>query len=95
MIDLASEEVLTLTAATRLPELRRNGRSPHLTTMVRWSFHGCRGIRLETARQGGRRVTSREAVARFLNQLNGTAVVTSDPSAGHLRAEAALDIARI
>ena len=92
MIDLSYEEILTLPRACQLPELRRNGRGPHVTTMLRWATRGCRGPRLGTYRIGGRRCTTRAAVARFLNQLNHRQVATSVPSVGHARAEAFLTL---
>jgi hypothetical protein len=99
MIDLGNEAVLTLSHACQLPELRRNGRSPHVTTLLRWALRGCRGVKLETARSGGRRVTSREAVIRFLIRLNGGApepsASASELALAHARAEAALTLAGI
>jgi hypothetical protein len=95
MIDLTNEEVLTLSKACKLPELRRNGKAPHPTTMLRWVLRGCRGIQLESARSGGRRVTSREAVRRWLDKLNGAAPTPAHTSAGHQRAEAELLLAGI
>lgn len=46
----------------------------------RWYDSGCRGHRLEAAHLGGRIVTSKEAVERFLKKLN--------PDAGESRAVA-------
>ncbi|MGN6547671.1 MAG: DUF1580 domain-containing protein [Aureliella sp.] len=43
------------------------GIRPHLTTCLRWSSRGSRGIRLETCILGGRRLTSREAVRRYID----------------------------
>jgi hypothetical protein len=42
-----------------------------VVSVGRWARRGCKGIRLESARVGGRTVTSREAVQRFLAALNG------------------------
>jgi len=70
MIDLAIEEVLTLTeAATRLPR-RRAAKRPHVATLYRWATRGCRGIRLETIRVGGTLCTSVEALQRFCERLS-------------------------
>jgi len=72
MIDLGSEEVITLTeAAKRLPSLRAGSR-PHICTMYRWAQRGIRGVRLETARLGGTTVTSIEAIQRFSERCSGT-----------------------
>jgi hypothetical protein len=60
MIDPETEDVISLTdAAKSLP-----GR-PNITTIWRWRNRGVRGVKLETFLQGGRRMTSREALSRF------------------------------
>jgi hypothetical protein len=61
---------LSLNAARRLPQLQREGRHPDLSTVWRWATRGCRGVVLETWLIGGRRVTTAEAVARFINALS-------------------------
>ncbi len=35
-------------------------------TALRWALHGAHGVRLETIRVGGRRLTSRAAIRRFV-----------------------------
>jgi hypothetical protein len=68
MIDAEREELLTLTeAANSLP-----GR-PNITTLWRWRNRGVRGVRLETVLVGGKRFTSREALARFHQAVNAAA----------------------
>ena len=58
--DLMTEDLRTLIEATKsLPH------APHVSTIHRWRLRGIRGIRLETVLIGGRRFTSREALARF------------------------------
>jgi hypothetical protein len=42
---------------------------PSIETIRRWAAQGVRGVRLESWLIGGRRYTSREAIARFLDQL--------------------------
>lgn len=70
MIDLNTEAALTLNAARKLPELRRDGKRPDLATLYRWSSpRGCRGVRLETVQIGGSRCTTHEAVRRFIHAL--------------------------
>jgi hypothetical protein len=60
MIDPNTENLLSLAeAAKSLP-----GR-PNVTTVWRWRNRGVRGVKLETVCIGGRRFTSREALARF------------------------------
>jgi hypothetical protein len=75
MIDLANETPLTLKeAAARLP-----GR-PHLGTLHRWIAKGVRGVHLEAGLLGGKRITSLEAVQRFLDALSGTAPEGARPA---------------
>jgi hypothetical protein len=74
MIDHENEEIMTLTAASKeLP-----GR-PNVATLWRWRTIGVRGQKLETMLYGGRRVTSREAIARFLAAINGEPIRTETP----------------
>lgn len=65
-IDLESETLISLTEAAALVPYRR----PHLSALYRWCDAGVRGVRLETARVAGRRVTSRQALQRFFARLN-------------------------
>jgi transposase len=50
-----------------------------LSTVWRWSQKGYRGIRLESARQGGKRVTTLSAVQIFLERINEANPVASPP----------------
>lgn len=68
-IDFKSEEILALADASRALPLVA-GKRPHLSTIWRWIYKGCGGVRLEHARIGHRVVTSREALERFLERLN-------------------------
>src|SRR5260370_26259765 len=68
MIDPNAEHVRTLAeAAASLPRWR--GRRVQCSTICRWIDRGVmvgdRRVRLEAVRIGGRRATSREAIARF------------------------------
>jgi hypothetical protein len=77
MIDVTSEEILSLSqAAAELPRLRR-GRKVALSTLHRWAKGGCRGIRLETISIGSTACTSRQALARFFE------AVTKRSASGH------------
>jgi hypothetical protein len=68
-IDVLQEKTEPLTVmARRLPCLR-NSRPVHASTLWRWATKGLRGVRLETARVGGVRVTSAEALRRFFAAL--------------------------
>lgn len=42
------------------------GRRPDKTTMYRWCLRGVRGVKLEHVRLGGRIITSRQAITRFI-----------------------------
>ena len=62
---LSGVDLLSLTdAAHETP-----GR-PTVRTVWRWSSRGVRGVRLQTLKVGGRTYTSREALQRFLVELN-------------------------
>jgi len=73
MVDLANEIPLTLRAAAKLPQLRRNGRAPHIASLYRWVMSGCRGIRLDSAIVAGTRCTTSEAVDRWIAALTAAA----------------------
>ncbi len=65
-IDVENEAVITLSDACRL--FPPAGVSP--ATMARWIQRGVRGVKLATFVIGGRRLTSREAVSRFIAAQN-------------------------
>jgi hypothetical protein len=69
MIDLTVEIPLTLREASRLPQLRKNGRRPHIASVYRWVTSGCRGVVLESAVVGGSRVTTSESIDRWIAAL--------------------------
>ena len=66
MTDLLYEELHLLAKSGEMLACR-----PHRSTTVRWADRGVGGFRLETVTIGGRRFTSREALARFIARLNG------------------------
>jgi hypothetical protein len=78
MIDLSSEIPMTLRAACSAPQLRRNGRKPHIASVYRWVTRGCRGIVLESVVCAGSRVTTLEAIDRWIAAL--TASAGGDPT---------------
>ena len=45
---------------------RATGRRPHLSTVLRWCTKGSGGVRLESRILGGRRLTSVDAVLRYI-----------------------------
>jgi hypothetical protein len=66
---ILAESVIFLTDVVEY--LPRSGDSPvHASTVMRWVRRGCRGVKLEAARLGGRWVTSREALTRFVERLS-------------------------
>lgn len=69
MIELGTEELMTLTAATRVLPHRRRHRPVNVSTLHRWATRGLRGVRLETVQVGGTKCTSREALDRFFAAL--------------------------
>jgi hypothetical protein len=73
MTDLLSENLVYLGQATKHFPRDARGRAPSTTTLWRWRTKGIRGVRLETARVGGRVVTSVEAIRRFMERLSDPA----------------------
>jgi len=79
MITIGNDQLMTFAqAACLVPS--RTGRAVHVSTIHRWAASGAGGVRLESVRFGGTRMTSLEAMQRFLDQLNQT---TGLPSAPH------------
>ena len=69
------EALLTFqAAAAELP-----GR-PNLSTLHRWRLRGCRGIKLQTVKIGGRRFVSREALAAFAAATTAAASGEAPPA---------------
>lgn len=67
-IDVESETLIDFASAAReLP-----GRAVCIQTLHRWRLRGVRGAKLESCIIGGRRFTSREAVARFIAGQNAS-----------------------
>jgi hypothetical protein len=74
MIDITVEHPLTLSQAARLIPPARGGKRCHISTIARWIISGTRAldgsiVRLEAARLGGRWITSREAIGRYMQRL--------------------------
>ena len=61
-IDILNEDIVSMTEARQFLRTR-----PHPSTIWRWYKRGVRGVKLETAVVGGRRVTSKEAIQRFVD----------------------------
>ncbi len=86
MIDILSEDVLTLDEARRLMPGRGPGVAMSQATIYRHASEGVRGIRLETLACGGRLVTSRQALRRWVEAVTearraGRKAPTSEPPA--------------
>jgi hypothetical protein len=69
MIDLRTENLISLVQAARLIPPGRNGKATHISTLMRWINPGARGVRLEAVRLGGRWLTSAAALQRFADRL--------------------------
>ena len=74
MLDITTEDTLTLTDACKVLPRGRNGARPQLSTLLRWVLEGVRGldgrlVRLEAVRLGRKWVTSRAALQRFAAAL--------------------------
>jgi hypothetical protein len=76
-IELLNEQLFPLVQAVE----KATGRRVHLCTCLRWGSKGSVGVRLETVVLGGRRLTSPEAVLRYMHAVteikDGTAVTTA------------------
>lgn len=67
-INIETERLLTIAEAARsLP-----GR-PHIASVWRWVNRGIQGQRLESIKVGGKRFTSAEAIARFIDRTTAAA----------------------
>lgn len=62
---LTDEKLHSLVDATE----NVTGRRPHLSTVIRWAIKPKYGIRLETIILGGRRLTSEQAIVRYMEAI--------------------------
>jgi hypothetical protein len=74
MIDITSDDTLTLAEACRILPRGRNGSRPHLSTILRWILHGApapdgRRVKLAAVRCGAKWITSRTALREFVAAL--------------------------
>lgn len=78
MLEL-NDELFPLTQAGRHWPLRE---PPSVCTVIRWATKGVgkERVRLETIKVGGRRYTSRAALARFVARLTGGVDASADRS---------------
>ena len=70
MIDPEAEQLILPREVCRMFP-GRSGKGIALCTALRWMLKGRKGHKLESLIAGGQRYTSREAVSRFLDKLNG------------------------
>lgn len=68
---ILSETTLTLTELAHQQRVK-------VSTPSRWASIGIKGVKLETIRVGGRRLTSAEAFRRFVAACNDAPVVDPD-----------------
>jgi hypothetical protein len=77
MVSLVCEQTLPLQALAQL--IPGNcGKPVHYETLRRWSRQGVQGIKLESKKLGGKRVSSLEAVDRFMEQLTAREVAAEE-----------------
>jgi hypothetical protein len=69
-IDPVTEETFPLNHAPERLHFRKEGRPVCVQTVWRWALKGLRGIKLETLKIGGIRVTSEAALRRFFAAVN-------------------------
>jgi hypothetical protein len=90
MLDLTEESILTLSEAARsLP-----AGPVHISTIHRWWRRGVRGVQLETALRGGKRVTSQEALQRFFARTTAIANGERAPARTPRQRKKAIEAAR-
>lgn len=65
-IDLETEQLITLSAATRFFPARRRGKKPSFTCIWRWVVNGIGGVKLDAVKVGGTLCTSKAAIGRFI-----------------------------
>src|SRR5262245_19897199 len=102
MLDLTSEPLLPLAAATKLVPPARRGRRTHFSTILRWVTRGValpdgQVVRLEGIRLGGRWFTSHQALQRFAERQTpklGGAEQTTAPRAAARRERGSDEAAR-
>jgi len=63
---LLAEDTLSLEQASEQIKAY-TGRKPDKSTVYRWAKRGCWGVKLEHVRVGGRIITSKQALMRFIN----------------------------
>ncbi len=70
MIDLATEEIISLAEACSLVPGSSPGKRLHISTIYRWTETGARGVKLQTVQVGGKRCTTRAFINQFIEELS-------------------------
>jgi hypothetical protein len=78
MIDIFEETPLSITQACQLLPEGSKGKKPSFVTVYRWILSGVKTpdgqlVKLEAVRLGGKWLTSREALQRFMDRLTPAA----------------------
>ena len=73
MIDVTTENLITLSKAARDLPSRNGKRGINNSTVWRWTVRGIRGVKLETVLVGGTRFTSQQALNRFFHASTAAA----------------------
>lgn len=66
MNELIREDKLTLAAVAQM-----HPSNVHIETVRRWCLRGVGGVKLESFKEGGERLTTVQAYERFILRLNG------------------------
>jgi hypothetical protein len=82
---LLTEGVLSIVAAAAAEGIAISAK-----TGLRWAIHGTRGAKLESIRIGGRRVTSRAAIRRFVGWQQSDPATPSQQGLDRRAADAVL-----
>ena len=72
MIDIQTEKLIRLEDVRNYLPSSRRGKKLGKAICFRWAGRGVRGVVLETIRVGGSRLTSVEAIQRFVEAQNQT-----------------------
>jgi hypothetical protein len=70
MSEIIDETWITLEDACQMIPGSKPGKHINRAMIYRWTDSGCRGVRLETVQVGSRRMTTPEAVRRFVAALS-------------------------
>ena len=73
MINIRNEQLLAVSKVPNWTE-KQLGKRIAPSTIWRWFYRGCRGVKLDTILIGGRRYTSVEALDRFFNAATSSQV---------------------